>query len=132
MADEARSFLVHLLRDQDEIDLKRFADIIGQDINTLHPLAIKIWRDHGLADQAQGKLYFMPQSRRDRTESLLWLVPEEHLEHEISRRWQFGLDVPGLMKWLSPLGTEKELFKGIRIKNIEDAHITLQTKSGST
>jgi coproporphyrinogen III oxidase-like Fe-S oxidoreductase len=84
IADEARSFLVHHLRDNDTVDRAEFRAIFGDDIAAIVPEAVAAWQAEGVAQLEPTVLRFVPQERRVRIHTLLWLVPQAALEFDLA------------------------------------------------
>src|SRR5262249_54351844 len=75
VADEARAFLTHLLRDTDTVERAEFRQIFGGDMSEVIPTALAGWAKDGTARLENDVLRFVPQDRQARMRSLLWLVP---------------------------------------------------------
>jgi coproporphyrinogen III oxidase-like Fe-S oxidoreductase len=99
LADEIRAFLVHHWRDGDVLNRAEFSRIFGADVLDAIPVAAAAWSDQELTQTNPGEFRLNAQTRAERTRSLMWLVPDEHLEYEIARRQQ--LDTTGAgVEWL--------------------------------
>ena len=96
MQDEVRTYLVHQLRDGNTIDRQRFLGTFGKDVTEIMPVAFGAWAEEGLLTVDEESIQLERQSRLDRLRSLLWLVPEKHLEHEIARRQRLDLRPDGI------------------------------------
>jgi coproporphyrinogen III oxidase-like Fe-S oxidoreductase len=124
-ADEARLYLAHHLRDSDSLGLERIRNLLGEPLSSLHPVALAAWEQEGIAETSDGQLKMRPQSRQDRTRALLWLVPDIHLEHEISRRWRLDLGRGRILNLLRPLQEGQNLGQGLWLRRAEDRRIVL-------
>ncbi len=97
--DEIRTYLVHRLRDGDSVNRGEFSRIFGVDVEDAVPVATSAWLSQGLATSTDAQYALAGQSRRDRTLSLMWLVPDACLEHEIARRERLDTSAAGV-EWL--------------------------------
>ena len=68
------------------------------------------WSEAGIVKMASDKVHLEGESRRSRMASLLWLVPERHIEHEIARRQQLNLGREGVLRLLGELMDGQILF----------------------
>ena len=129
---EGRLYLAHTLRDNNSIDLSEYKQVIGKDLVDVHPVAVAAWQSDGLVNIERGVLRWKEQKRRERTRSLLWLVPEDKIEYEVARRWRLQLDHSALEERLLPFVVGSEITAGVRLQQIEDQKIILQLPSGMT
>ena len=91
VSDEVRTYLVHQLRDNNRVDRAAFRKVFGRDVTEIGGTALSAWYRQGGLSLSDRFLEMVPQGRMDRLHSLLWLVPDRHLEHEVARR--DGLDL---------------------------------------
>lgn len=84
IADEARTFLVHWLRDHDTVNRAEFGQIFGADMTAVIPAALAGWASEDTAHLETDVLRFVHQDRRARIRSLLWLVPEEAIDFDLA------------------------------------------------
>ncbi len=124
--DEVRTFLVHHFRDQDALDRDFFRGIFEEDILDRVPRAVAAWKEDGLLSLTDRALSLSPQERLARTRSLLWLVPESPLEHELARRMGLDLSPEGITRLLSPVPPGQVLASGTRYLGAGQARIRLQ------
>lgn len=68
------------------MSLRRFRRVFGAELMALHGAAVEAWRARELATLDRRRLRLVPQARRARLATLLWLVPAEDLEAEIARQ----------------------------------------------
>lgn len=85
MEGEVRQFLVHVLRENDEIDRAMFRRIFGLDITEAIPLPLSVWASQGKLAVDDDKIQLKREARRDRMRTLLWLLPDIWLDHEVRR-----------------------------------------------
>lgn len=85
MEGEVRLFLAHHLRDRHNVDRAMFLRIFDMDITEAIPTAIAAWQRLGLVTITEEELRLEPQERRERARTLMWVVPDHRLEHEVSR-----------------------------------------------
>jgi len=98
MADEVRTYLVHQLRDANDIDREKFLGTFGVDVTEAIPMVMNTWADDGLVELTPERVVLSKQSRLERLQTLLWMVPEPHLEHEIARRLRLDLTPDGILR----------------------------------
>jgi oxygen-independent coproporphyrinogen-3 oxidase len=127
LADEIRTYLVHQLRDRDEVDRARFSGIFGIDVVDAVPVALSAWAAAGLAKVDDKRVQLVPQSRADRTQALLWLVPEAHLEHEIARRQQLDLTPDGVGRLADELAPGTLLHGQHAFGGVEEGQVIIRT-----
>lgn len=123
--DEVRTFLVHHLRDQDALDRAFFREVFGSDVVDLAPRAIAAWDQAGLLTLTDETLALTPQPRLERTQALLWLVPEAPLEHELSRRAGLDLTAAGVGRLVAPIPPGQSLAGGVRYVGAEHGRLVL-------
>jgi len=127
--DEIRTYLVHHLRDQNILDRPHFARVFGVDVVERVPRAVAAWQEEGILALGDDTLALADQDRLARTRSLLWLVPEEPLEHELARRMQLDLSPQGVAQLLAPLPPGQTLAGGVRYLGSSQARIRLRAES---
>lgn len=98
LSEEVRTYLVHQLRDNNHVDRKRFEKIFEKDITEIIPVALSAWDAEGILTIDKRSVSLPKQTRRERLLSLMWLVPEPHLEHEIARRQRLDLTPDGVLR----------------------------------
>lgn len=101
--DEIRTYLVHRLRDNNHVDRGQFQQIFGSDPTELMAVPLSAWQADDKLEVTESRLSLTPESRRERMLSLLWLVPDKYLEHEIARRQQLNLNPDGIADLLLEL-----------------------------
>jgi hypothetical protein len=132
MADEARTFLVHLLRDSNTVDRVEFRSIFGGDMTDVIPSALAAWEREGTARLEADVLRFVPQDRRTRIRSLLWLVPQEAIEFDLSRFVDLDLSAAGIARLTEKIDRDVGLAGGHRFAGIDGARLLLRTPAGET
>jgi coproporphyrinogen III oxidase-like Fe-S oxidoreductase len=132
VADEARTFLVHHLRDNDTIDRAEFSGIFGGDVAEVIPRALAGWESEGTAQLDGAVLRFVPQDRRARTHSLLWLVPEESIEFDLAHFDQLELSSRGIQGLTASLKPGLELSGGHTFQGSDGTRVLLRTPEGDT
>lgn len=130
MADEQRTYLAHHLRDRDDVDRTVLQEIFGHDIAELAPVAVAGWQADGVASLDESALVFAPQARRERTRSLLWLVPDAALEHAVARHHGIDLRAETLRHCIRPLREGSPLHGGITLGSISFGRYTLMLPGG--
>lgn len=85
MEGEVRQFLVHVLRENDKLDRALFQRIFGLDITEAIPMAISAWARLDKVRLTDEFMLLRREERRDRMRTLLWLVPDVWVEHEVKR-----------------------------------------------
>jgi len=118
--DEVRTYLVHQLRDNNHVDRANFERIFGSDVTEAIPVAVSAWSDAGLAEVTEDRLVLSDENRRDRMGTLLWLVPDRHLEHEIARRQQLNLNADGVEYLASELEVGRGLAGGHQYGGVDE------------
>lgn len=103
LADEARTFLVHRLRDTDTIERGEFREIFGADVTEIIPTALAGWAREGTARLEGDVLRFVAQERRARIHTLLWLVPQHAIEFDLARIDDLQLSVAGVERLTASL-----------------------------
>jgi len=107
--DEVRTYLVHQLRDNNQVDRRSFKAIFGRDVTEAAPVAISAWHQDNVVSLEDKHLALEKDSRKARLERLLWLVPDRHLEHEIARRQGLDLTPDGVGQLLAGLDVGRQL-----------------------
>jgi coproporphyrinogen III oxidase-like Fe-S oxidoreductase len=120
LADEIRTYLVHQLRDNNHVDRAKFERIFGKDVTEAIPVAVSAWDEAGLVKVTEDKLILDDDNRRGRMATLLWLVPERHLEHEIARRQSLNLNADGVEYLASELEVGRVLSGGHQYGGVDD------------
>ncbi len=94
--DEVRTYLVHRLRDNNHVDRTAFRRVFGVDATELMGVPLSAWYEDNKLEVTECSIQLVPESRRERMLTLLWLVPDRHLEYEIARRQQLNLTPDGV------------------------------------
>jgi coproporphyrinogen III oxidase-like Fe-S oxidoreductase len=132
LADEARTFLTHHLRDNDTVDRTEFRQIFGDDISQVVPAAVAAWEQQGLARLESDVLRFVPQDRRTRIASLLWLVPQEAIEFDLAHFDSIELSPRGIGLLAEAIPNGTELAGGHRYVGTDGVCLLLRTPAGET
>ena len=132
VADEARSFLVHLLRDTDTVDRHEFRRIFGADMSEVIPGALAGWAAEGTARLEDDVLRFEPQDRLARVRTLLWLVPEDDIEFDLAHFDQLDLSPAGVAALVASIGVGTDVSEGHTIAGTDGSRILLRTPRGGT
>lgn len=132
VADEARTFLVHLLRDTDTVDRQEFRQIFGADMREIIPAALAAWSAEGTARLDDDALRFEPQDRLDRVRTLLWLVPEEDIDFDLAHFDQLDLSPAGVAAFLASIEVGTDLGDGHRFHGIDGTRVLLRTPRDRT
>jgi coproporphyrinogen III oxidase-like Fe-S oxidoreductase len=130
LADEARTFLVHLLRDTDTVDRDEFRRIFGADMADVIPGALAGWVAEGTARLEADVLRFVPQDRLERVRTLLWLVPEDDLEYDLARFDQLDLSPAGVAAVAAAIAPGLELEGGYALAGADGNRLLLRTPGG--
>jgi coproporphyrinogen III oxidase-like Fe-S oxidoreductase len=130
LADEARTFLVHRLRDTDTIERAEFREIFGADMTAVIPTALAGWEAEGTARLDDDVLRFVPQERRARTHTLLWLVPQEAIEFDLARLDDLQLSAEGLERLTASIRRGTRLADGHVFDGTEEGHVRVRTPEG--
>jgi len=130
VAAEARSFLVHLLRDNNTVDRAEFRRIFGSDMTEVIAPALAAWSHEGTAQLDDNSLRFTPQERRTRLRSLLWLVPEEALEFELGHFEQLDLSPASVAQLAAPIKPGTRLAGGHTFEGTDAIRLLLRTPEG--
>lgn len=107
--DEIRTYLVHRLRDNNHVDRAEFARIFGADATDLMAVPLSAWQSESKLEVTDEAIHLLPESRRERMLSLLWLVPDNCLEYEIARRQQLNLHPDSIAMLASELSVGRFL-----------------------
>lgn len=132
VADEARTFLVHLLRDTDTVDRHEFRRIFGADMSDIIPAALAAWAAEGTARLEDDVLRFDPQDRLERVKALLWLVPEEDIDFDLAHFDQLDLSPSGVTAFLASIEAGTELEPGHTFAGVDGNRALLRTPRGQT
>jgi hypothetical protein len=132
VTDEARTFLAHLLRDNDTVDRDEFRQIFGGDMPDVIPAALAGWEKEGTARLEGDVLRFVSQDRRARIRSLLWLVPEEAIEFDLAHFKQLELSSSGIARLVAPIKPGTTLAGGLTFEGVEGTRLLLRTPQGET
>ncbi len=130
LADEARTFLVHRLRDTDTIDRHEFREIFGGDVTEIIPTALAGWEREGTARLEDDALRFVPQERRARTHTLLWLVPQQAIEFDLARIDDLQLSAAGIERLVASLPRGTRLAGGHTFDGTDDGRVLVRTPGG--
>ena len=128
LEDEARTFLVHHLRDADEVPSELFEGCFGRPVAELAGRAMAAWEAEGLLSSTARGFGLTPQDRLDRARSLLWLVPDQALEHELARRMALDLTDDGVARLVHPLPVGAALAGGARLSRVSARRIHLRVQ----
>jgi coproporphyrinogen III oxidase-like Fe-S oxidoreductase len=132
VADEARTFLVHLLRDRDVVDRAEFRGIFGGDVTDVIPAAVAAWEQEGTARLDDDVLRFQPQERRARIRSLLWLVPQEAIEFDLAHFDELELSPQGIARLAAQIQPGTGFSGGHTFAGAEGTRLLLRTPAGET
>lgn len=132
VTDEARTFLAHLLRDNDTVDRAEFRSIFGGDMTEVIPAALAGWGHEGSARLEDDVLRFVPQDRRARIRSLLWLVPEESIEFDLAHFNQLELSPSGVSRLVAAIKPGTHIASGHTFEGTDGTRLLLQTPQGET
>lgn len=130
IADEARTFLVHLLRDRDTVDRAEFRQIFGKDLSEVIPRALEVWEKEGTARLEDDVLRFVPQERRTRIRTLLWLVPQEAIEFDLARVDRLELSPTGISRLVESIPDGSSLAGGYSFAGTDGTHLLLRAPEG--
>jgi hypothetical protein len=131
-ADEARTYLSHLLRDNDTVSRAEFEQIFGGDMTEILPEALAGWAHEGTARLEADALRFVAQDRRERISSLLWLVPEEAIEFDLAHFNQLELSPAGVAELVDPIKPGTGLAGGHTFEGADGTRLLLRTPGGET
>jgi hypothetical protein len=132
IANEARSFLAHHLRDNDTVDRAEFRSIFGGDIGEVVPTAVAAWQAEGLARYEADVLRFVAQDRRARIHTLLWLVPEQAIEFDLAHFAELELTPRGVELLAEGLRPGTQLAGGHCYGGTEGLCLLITTPHGET
>jgi coproporphyrinogen III oxidase-like Fe-S oxidoreductase len=130
LADEARTFLVHHLRDNDTVDRAEFRRIFGSDVTDLIPSALAGWEREGTAGLEDDVLRFVPQDRRARIRTLLWLVPQEAIEFDLAHFDELELSPSGIARLVAAIEPGMSLPGGHRFEGAHGVWLVVRTPEG--
>ncbi len=130
MADEARTYLTHLLRDNDTVDRTEFRQIFGADMTEVIPAALAGWAYEGTARLEDDVLRFMPQDRQARIRSLMWLVPHEAIEFDLAHFDQLELSPSGVARLVAPIEPGTGLAGGHTYQGADGTRLLVRTPDG--
>jgi coproporphyrinogen III oxidase-like Fe-S oxidoreductase len=130
LADEARTFLAHTLRDNEAVNRAEFRQIFGADVAAILPSAVSAWEREGTAHLEDDTLRFAPQDRQARIRSLLWLVPEEHVEFDLAHFNQLDLSAAGVAHLTSAIKSGTSLARGHTFVGVDGARLLVRTPDG--
>lgn len=132
VADEARTFLVHHLRDNDTVDREEFRQIFGGDVTEVIPAAVAAWEKEGTTQLEPEVLRFVPQDRRARIRTLLWLVPQEAIEFDLAHFDELELSPDGVARLVQPIRVGTSLAGGHTFAGSEGTRVLMRTPHGET
>jgi coproporphyrinogen III oxidase-like Fe-S oxidoreductase len=132
MSDEARTFLTHYLRDNDTVERAEFRQIFGGDISEIIPSALAAWEREGTARLEHDVLRFVPQERRARIRSLLWLVPQEAIEFDLAHFDELELSPSGIARLAAAIKPGTALVGGHTFAGADGTRLLLHTPEGET
>lgn len=130
VTDEARTFLTHFLRDNHVVDRTEFRQIFGGDMPDIIPQALAGWAHEGTAHLDDDALRFVPQDRRERIRSLLWLVPEEAIEFDLAHFAQLELSPAGVAQLVQPIKPGTSLAGGHTFEGADGTRLIVRTPAG--
>ena len=132
VADEARTFLVHRLRDNNTVGRTEFRQIFGGDMTEIIPTALRAWEHEGTAHLEDDVLRFVPQNKHARMRSLLWLVPDEALDFELAHYAGLELSPSGVARLVAPLKPGTRLAGGYTFAGADGIFLLLRTPEDQT
>lgn len=130
IADEVRTFLVHLVRDRDTVDRAELRRIFGKDLSEIIPTALAAWEKEGTARLEDEVLRFVPQDRLTRIRTLLWLVPQEAIEFDLARVDRLDLSATGVARLVEGIRPGTGLAGGYVFAGTEGARLLLRAPDG--
>ena len=96
------------------------------------PSALAAWERECTARLEADFLRFVAQDRRTRIRSLLWLVPQEAIEFDLSRFVDLDLSAAGIARLTERIDREIRLAGGHRFAGADGARLLLRTPTGET
>ena len=132
VADEARTFIAHLARDNDSIDRAEFHEIFGADMSEVLSMTLAAWEREGIAFLDDEALRFSRQDRRERIAALLWLVPQEAIEYDLAHFDNLELSPRGVELLAEGIAIGAEIEGGYRFLGADGVHFLLETPRGQT
>ena len=123
---EQRTYLIHQLRDRGSVDAALFERIFGVTLEEAAGPALAAWASLGLGALVDGVLTLEKQSGVERARTLLWLVPEAHLEHEMARIMGLDLSASPTEAAFEAIPVGKELAGGWRYWGVRSGRVLLK------
>lgn len=117
---ELVTLLVHVLRDRDSLSRDLLVDIFGTDLEDLIPVALGGWQAEDGVEVTDRELRLPPQSVTERARTLLWLVEDHHLEHELAAVCGLSLKRADLEALAAPLKEGVEIIEGATLRGVLD------------
>lgn len=126
LADEARTYLLYTLRDNNDIDRAHFRRVFGADFREIIPSALPVWVHEGKARETATHIHLLPESRADRTRTLMWMFDDLALEYEICLFRNVDLSADAVRDLLDPLSPGAELAPGYTLAGTEHHRVLLR------
>jgi hypothetical protein len=130
VADEARTYLIYTLRDNNDIDRRHFIRLFGADFTEVIPNALPAWIRLGKATANEDRIVLCKESRASRTRTLMWMFDDQAIEYEICLYRNIDLSSASLASLVSPLTPGLELAAGIQYTGTSHHRITLRDPDG--
>jgi hypothetical protein len=121
-----------LLRDGDVVDRDEFRRIFGDDVTKIIPAALAGWEQERTASLDGDMMRLVPQDRRDRIRSLLWLVPEEAIEFDLAHFDQLELTPSGVARLVEAIQPGTALANDHIFEGAEGTRLLVRTPEGET
>jgi hypothetical protein len=126
IADEARTYLLYTLRDNNDIDRAHFTRLFGGDFTEIIPTALPAWIRLGKATATESRIVLCDEPRAERTRTLMWMYDDQAIEYEICLFRNMDLGSAALSLLLAPLTPGVELAPGIHYAGTADHRILLR------
>ena len=118
------------MRDTDTVDRHEFREIFGGDMTEIIPTALAGWELEGTACLEDDVLRFVPQERRARIHTLLWLVPQQSIEFDLARIDDLQLSAAGIERLTASLQRGMQLAGGHTFDGTENGRVLVRTPDG--
>jgi hypothetical protein len=89
-----------------------------------------VWLREGKATADEQFIHLTPESRAERTRTLLWMYDDQAIEYEICLFRNMDLSASFLLELLSPLKPGTELAPGLVLRGTEHQRIVLEDALG--
>lgn len=129
--DEARTYLLHMWRDGQGVDRRRFESLFGRSLDSMAGEALTRWRADGRLRELRGRVWLDLPPRREGLEALMWLYPTERLEDTLAARRGLVFRGDALRGAFHPFSVGGAICDGWMLASVAGPVVSLTHEDGS-